>query len=140
MGAADTSGHETILIVEDDEPVRRIARMLLERRGYRVLEAASGPAALARSREHRGALDMVVTDMVLPGGLSGLELADALRHIWPDLKVILTSGYSVDLAGKEFKAPKHVHFLPKPYSATQLINAVRVTLDVNGRHGPDLAS
>ena len=63
-------------------------------------------------------------------------------NIWPDLEVILTSGYSVDLAGREFKAPKHVHFLPKPYSATQLINAARLTLDVNGRHGhgPPLAS
>ena len=55
-------------------------------------------------------------------------------------KVILISGDGVDVAGKDSWLPQHVHFLPKPYSATQLINAVRVTLDVNGRHGPDLAS
>jgi two-component system cell cycle sensor histidine kinase/response regulator CckA len=137
VGGADVIGHETILIVEDDEPVRRIARMLLERRGYRVLEAESGPAALAHCGEHRGTLDLVVTDMVLPGGLSGLELAAQLRTIWPNLDTILTSGYSVDLAGKEFRPPEHVHFLPKPYSATHLLNAVRATLDLRGSRIPE---
>ena len=130
---ANLTGQETILVVEDDEPVRRIARMLLERRQYRVLDAGSGPAALSLLPDALDRVDLVVTDMVLPGGLSGLELASRLRAARPQLKVILTSGYSVDLAGKELMAPEHVHFLPKPYSAGQLLEAVRRSLDVRPR-------
>lgn len=114
-----------MLLVEDDEPVRKIARMLLERKEYRVFDAASGPAALELFRDCPERVDIVVTDMVLPGGLTGLDVAEKLRERQPSLEVILTSGYSIALAGKELVPSDHVHFLPKPYSTAQLLNAVQ---------------
>jgi two-component system, cell cycle sensor histidine kinase and response regulator CckA len=122
-------GGETILLVEDDEAVRHLARLLLERRKYRVLEASSGPSALARWREHQAPIDLILTDLVLPGGLSGLELVDELRTARPTVKVLLTSGYSVDIAGKKLALAGDTRFLAKPYTATQLTTAVRDCLD-----------
>jgi PAS domain S-box-containing protein len=124
-----TRGRETILIVEDDEPVRKLSCLLLERNGYHVLEAETGPAAVARSREYQGTVDLVLTDMVLPGGLSGIDLATELRLARPQLKVMLTSGYSPILGGKDLPLSPDVPFLAKPYTASQLVNAARDALD-----------
>jgi len=122
-------GHETILVVEDEAPVRVLARLLLERRGYRVIDAATGPEALDVWRTHQGRIDLVLTDMVMPDGLSGLTLAKRLLADSPTLKVIVTSGYSVELAGQDFSQTGRIGFLPKPYSASQLEAAIRSSLD-----------
>jgi PAS domain S-box-containing protein len=127
---SESGGNEAILIVEDEAPVRQLARRLLERQGYTVFEAESGPAALAVWHEHQGQIDLVLTDMVMPEGLSGLELADRLLALQPRLKVIVTSGYSVELGGKELTRTDRVGFLAKPYSKRQLVGAVRASLDV----------
>jgi PAS domain S-box-containing protein len=125
----DERGTETVLIVEDEESVRRLARILLERHGYKVLEAECGPAALSVWRQVGGGIDLLVTDMVMPDGLSGLELANQMRREQPDLRVVVTSGYSVDLAGKDVAGKGRVTFLPKPYSVHEFLHAVRASLD-----------
>jgi PAS domain S-box-containing protein len=122
-------GNETILIVEDEAPVRRLARVILQRRGYTVLEAESGPAAIAVWQEHQGHVDLMLTDMVMPHGLSGLDLAERFLAERSSLKVIVTSGYSVDLAGKEITQTERLRFLAKPYSVLELAGAVRAMLD-----------
>jgi two-component system, cell cycle sensor histidine kinase and response regulator CckA len=127
--ASAPGGQETILIVEDEPSVRLLARRLLERRGYRVLEAANGPAAMTQWHEHRGVIDAVLTDMVMPDGMSGLDLANQLLDMNPRLKVIVTSGYSVDLGGQDISKTTHISFLAKPYSAPQLESAVRASLN-----------
>jgi two-component system, cell cycle sensor histidine kinase and response regulator CckA len=124
-----TRGHETILVVEDDEPVRKLSCLLLERNGYHVLEADDGPSAVIRSREYSGTIDLVLTDIVLPGGLSGLDLATELRLARPQLKVMLTSGYSPSIGGKELAVRPDMPFLAKPYTASELVNAARDALD-----------
>ncbi len=126
---SEARGRETVLIVEDEASVRRLARLILQRRGYTVLEAESGPAALAVWQAHLGRIDLVLTDMVMPGGVSGLHLASTLLEARPDLRVIVTSGYSVDLAGKDLAHTDGVSLLRKPYSSDGLADAVRASLD-----------
>ena len=122
-------GRETILVVEDEAPVRMLARLVLERYGYVVLEAEHGPAALAAFRESQGQVSLVLTDMVMPEGISGLDLAALLRAESPEVRVVVTSGYSVDLFGKELPHTAGLSFLQKPYQADQLLEAVRKSLD-----------
>ncbi|HYE87120.1 MAG TPA: GAF domain-containing protein [Vicinamibacterales bacterium] len=122
-------GGETVLVVEDEDAVRSLARLILERRGYRVLEAQSGKAALALWQEQHGRIDLVVTDMVMPEGVSGMELAARMLADEPALAVIVTSGYSVDLVSTDFARLERVSFLAKPYTPDQLTRAVRASLD-----------
>jgi len=93
-------GNETILIVEDDESVRSLTRRLLEGFGYRTWEASSGREALAQWRERAGEIDLLLTDMVMPEGVTGRELAEQMRTQRPSLKVLFISGYSPDVSGK----------------------------------------
>jgi PAS domain S-box-containing protein len=90
-------GNEIILLVEDEAPVRKLARTLLERKGYHVIEADSGLSALEVWQQHRNAIDLLFTDMVMPDGISGRELAERLLAEKPGLKVIYSSGYSDDM-------------------------------------------
>src|SRR6185436_18060528 len=92
-------GHETILLVEDEAPLRALTRAVLERHGYRVLEAASGVDALAQWEKCGTEVQLLLTDMVMPDGLTGRQLAKQLKVSKPDLRVIYTSGYSVNLEG-----------------------------------------
>ncbi|MEW6306922.1 MAG: ATP-binding protein, partial [Verrucomicrobiota bacterium] len=120
-------GTETILLVEDEPTVRQLARRILERHGYRVLEACDGPAALEVWRAHGREIDLLLTDMVMPHGITGGELADQLMAAKPGLKILFTSGYSTELFDTSNR--EGVNFLQKPYESQKLTQAVRQCLD-----------
>jgi CheY-like chemotaxis protein len=122
---APRGGRETILVVEDDEGVRRLTKRLLERHGYTVIEAASGVQALRSWRERQGTIDLLLTDLVMPEGVSGRELAARLREERPGLKVLFTSGYSPDIAGQALVLEVGQSFLGKPFEAHALLDMVR---------------
>jgi PAS domain S-box-containing protein len=121
--------NETILLVEDEAPVRNITRKILTRFGYQVIEADCGAAALALWPENISKVDLLLTDIIMPGGITGRELANRLRQTRPDLKIVYTSGYSPSRAGQDLKILKGLKFLPKPFSPNQLIRAVRHSLE-----------
>ena len=127
--SARPSGSETILVVEDEPAVRALAARLLRKSGYRVLEAESGVAALDVWKEHRNDIDLLLTDLVMPGGINGHELAGKLRADKPSLKAIYASGYSADTVDRDQQLVEGVTFLQKPYSADALAQAVRHCLD-----------
>lgn len=117
-------GNETILLVEDEAVIRDLAHLILREQGYRVLEAANGVEAVAIWRKERDSIDLLLTDMVLPEGMNGQELADKLRREKPGLKVICASGYSMDEIEQE-----GMGFLQKPYTRVTLTKTVRECLD-----------
>ncbi len=122
-------GSETILLVEDEPAVRALTRRILQRHGYQVLEAASGVEALKVWPEHRSRVALLLTDLVMPEGLSGQELARRLQADQPALKVIFTSGYSADIAGKELALEEGQNFIQKPSTSQQLLAVIRHSLD-----------
>jgi two-component system, cell cycle sensor histidine kinase and response regulator CckA len=122
-------GKETVLVVEDEPALRLLVRSILERSGYRVLEAESGLLALDVWEEEGDKIDLVLTDMVMPDGLSGRELGQRLLQEKPSLKVIYSSGYSADVIGEDFLRKESNHFLQKPYHPNKLIELVRHCLD-----------
>ncbi len=126
-------GSETILLVEDEMPVRNLVSTILSRLGYRVLEAESGVAAQVVWQEHRNEINLLLTDMIMPEGVSGRDLAKILQAQDPKLKVIFSSGYSRDLFGKDMLLEDGYNFLPKPYHPRQLARAVRKALDQDAK-------
>ncbi len=121
-------GHETVLLVEDEDAVRGLMRRALEARGYRVLAAPGGAAALELAAKHGGAVDVLVTDVVMPG-MSGPQLADALRRFRPRLRVVFVSGYAEDALGQRGLADRDALFVAKPFTADALAAQVRRVLD-----------
>ena len=126
-------GTETILVVEDEGPVRELVCNLLQSQGYRVLAAASGVKALEVWEANKDRIDLVLTDLVMPDRINGRELAEKLWQERPDLKVIFTSGYSADVVGKDFVLQTGLNYLQKPYHPNTLAQAVRECLDSNGK-------
>jgi PAS domain S-box-containing protein len=127
--AAVVDGKETILLVEDDVSLRAALRISLMRHGYRVLEAPTGVSALEVWRQHREEIQLLLTDMVMPEGVNGKELAQRLLAENPRLKVIYASGYCADLAGKDLVLQEGVNFLTKPFETQKLLKTVRHSLD-----------
>jgi PAS domain S-box-containing protein len=123
------SGRETILVAEDEDALRQMVVQVLRIQGYKVLEAASGLDALQVWRYASCKIDLLLTDMVMPGGIMGSELAERLTRECPDLKVIYTSGYSPGMAGRDATVMARENFLPKPYSIGKLAQFVRECLD-----------
>ncbi|HLP00686.1 MAG TPA: ATP-binding protein [Opitutaceae bacterium] len=118
-------GCETILVVEDEVAVRAVARMALRRLGYTVLEADNAQAALRLWSELGGRVDLLFTDIVMPGGMSGHELAARLQLQKPELKILFCSGYTREAEAFEPGDGRSASFLPKPYKAGELALAVR---------------
>ncbi|HNQ72582.1 MAG TPA: response regulator [Verrucomicrobiota bacterium] len=121
-------GRETILLVEDEPELRELVATVLRSCNYRVFEARSGVQALEVWQQQQGRIDLLLTDMVMPGGISGSELARQLRARKADLRVIYSSGYSSEIIGCN-RHGDHFDFLAKPYRAPQLIMHVRKSLD-----------
>ncbi len=129
-------GSETILLVEDEPELRILAGSILEDLGYRVLEAANGVMALSLWRDHRSQIHLLFTDLVMPGGVNGVELARRLREENPDLKVIYTSGYGTGLNGDPAFLRDGASILAKPFSQHDLAQMVRAVLDEETPPGP----
>jgi PAS domain S-box-containing protein len=123
------NGRETILVAEDEEALRQMVVQVLRIQGYTVLEAASGRDALEVWKQANRPIDLLLTDMVMPGGVMGSELAERLSSQSPQLKVIYTSGYSPGMAGRDASLLACRNFLPKPYSIGKLAQFVRECLD-----------
>ena len=121
-------GNETILLVEDEPVLRELARIILKDYKYEVLEAASGVEALKVWDHYQGKVDLLLTDMVMPEGMTGRELAEELKARKPDLKVVYTSGYSSDVMGGDMSM-QDTMFLQKPYPPPLLAKTVRECLD-----------
>jgi CheY-like chemotaxis protein len=119
---------ETILVVEDDERVRQLTIKRLQLIGYQVLEASDGPKAL-EILGRGDAVDLVFTDLIMPGGLSGREVAIQARRLRPGIKVLLTSGYAEELVHGEELQREQLKVLRKPYQQAGLVAALRDVLD-----------
>jgi len=122
-------GHETILLVEDEASVRGLVAKVLRARGYRVLEASGGQEAMALWQRHGGDVDLLLTDMVMPEGMTGVELTEQLRRLKPGLKAVISSGYSHEMVQSGAPTAAGVVYLPKPYEAPVLARLVRRCLD-----------
>jgi CheY-like chemotaxis protein len=109
--------------------LREMAREFLASCGYRILEAGSGREALQVWWQHQSEIDLLLTDMKMPEGVSGMELAEKMLAGQPGLRVIFTSGYSDDVVSPEMLERTNAWFLPKPYSYNDLTRLVREALD-----------
>jgi two-component system cell cycle sensor histidine kinase/response regulator CckA len=126
--ARDLTGVGTILLVEDEDAVRDFAVRALTMRGYKVLDASGGEEALDIVREHDGSIDLLISDVVMPG-MEGPALLKAVREIMPDLRVIFISGYAEEAFRNSPDKPEDFHFLPKPFSLKQLTGKVKEVLE-----------
>jgi hypothetical protein len=121
-------GDETILLVEDETVVRHLVAEILENSGYTVLQAGDGPSALELLRRHTNKLDLLVTDVVMPG-MSGPEVAQAVTSMRPGTQVLYTSGYTDSAIGHHGVLEPGIAFLQKPFSSDDLTRKVRGLLD-----------
>jgi signal transduction histidine kinase/HAMP domain-containing protein/ActR/RegA family two-component response regulator len=124
-------GEETVLVVEDEQVLREMARDILQDYGYKILEACNGKEAVSVWRKHTHEIDLLLTDLVMPEGISGVALAERLLDDRPELKIIFTSGYTAGEINPELLARSQAHFLQKPYTHAQLAKMVRCCLDQN---------
>jgi len=122
-------GNETIFVVEDEPAVRELVSRILRTYGYQIVEAAYGKEALNLWERTSPKPAMLLTDMMMPEGMTGWELAERLRVETPDLRVVYTSGYSPELFGGEVKLKDRANFLPKPFHPRALAKTVRHCLD-----------
>jgi PAS domain S-box-containing protein len=129
--AAMRGGHETILLAEDDPALRVAVRKALSQLGYRILEAPTGVKALEVWNANRNEIRLLLTDLVMPDGMTGKDLARRLQQENPKLKVIYMSGYSAEVVGRDFPLAEDVNFLTKPFPAQKLAQTIRDRLDAN---------
>jgi len=126
--ASSFNGTETILIAEDEEQLRNAVRRALERQGFSVLVACSGPEAIELCERHAGKIALLLTDIVMPG-MSGRELVDRLAPLRPSLKVLYMSGYTETVLADPAISDARMAFLPKPFTPESLLRKVRETID-----------
>lgn len=123
-----TGGTETILVAEDDEAIRRLAKRVFERAGYTVLLVKDGPDALLVLNKHADCISLALLDVVMPGA-SGKDVYDAIRSINPDIRVLFTSGYSDNAIHTRFVLDEGLRLIRKPYDSDTLLREVRAVLD-----------
>jgi PAS domain S-box-containing protein len=121
-------GTETILVVEDEAPLLKLMRHILENYGYKVLESSTGKDALEIWERHKARIDLLLTDLILPDGMAGPELAKILQAAKPALRVLYTSGYNTERLAKEFPPGTRVNFVQKPFHVRKLAEAVHACL------------
>ena len=126
--AAPEGGRETVLLAEDEDSVRRLAAMILERNGYRVIAAPDGRAALEAAAAHDGPIDLLLTDVIMPG-LNGRELADQFVVLHPQARVLFMSGYAGEALSAQGVLDPNVAFLAKPFVPSELARKIREVLD-----------
>jgi PAS domain S-box-containing protein len=122
-------GKETILLVEDEKAIRDMVALGLQLYGYRVIEAANGPEAVQMWNQHSGEIDLLFSDMRMPGGLTGIDLLERFKRAKPGLKGVISSGYSEEILKLQEQTTPGVTYLPKPYSVKVLAGTVRNCLD-----------
>jgi CheY-like chemotaxis protein len=127
--APEGAREETILVCEDDDDVRAYSVEVLRELGYRVLEAHDGPSALRLLERQEGRVDLLFTDVVLPGGMTGAVLAEQARSLRPELKVLFTTGYARNAIVHHGRLDPGVELITKPFSYSDLANRVRDLLD-----------
>lgn len=123
-----TGGDETVLVVDDDADVLAVIQRTLRHAGYPVLVAGSGDQALEILRQHEGRVDLVLTDVAMPG-VGGRELADRVRADYPNVRVLFSSGYAESIIARHGVRAEGVQFIAKPYSLQALTRKVRDVLD-----------
>ena len=121
-------GNETVLVVEDEEVVRRLAVQILKKQGYEVLQAALGGEALLVLERHPGPIHLILTDVVMPG-MSGPELVERLRQVRQDFKVLYMSGYTDESVIYHGVQDGETNFIQKPFTVERLARKVREVLD-----------
>jgi len=126
---ARRGGQETILLVEDDPSLRASVRRSLSQLGYRILEAPTGVKALEVWNQNRGEIRLLLTDLVMPDGMTGKDLAQRILQENPMMKVIYMSGYSAEVVGRDFPLKEGDNFLTKPFQASKLAQIIRERLD-----------
>jgi CheY-like chemotaxis protein len=133
-----SGGRETILVVEDEVALRDLAQLVLQEKGYQVYCSGSGLEALEHWPEVAAEVDLLLTDMVMPGGVSGRELARRVQGEKPSLKVIYSTGYSTEISGADGVLEEGLNLISKPYTPEKLTAMVRACLD-RDLHGEPLA-
>jgi CheY-like chemotaxis protein len=124
----EAHGSETILVVEDEEALRRLARRILESRGYTVLDAGNGRDAIDIMAQHGSSVDLVLSDVVMPV-MGGRELVERLLPVYPFLRVLFMSGYTEDMMLRHRITELGIRVLEKPFTPDSLASAVRAALD-----------
>jgi CheY-like chemotaxis protein len=119
---------ETVLLVEGKDRARGLARFVLERHGYRIIEAENGPTALFFWESQAGQIDLLLTDLKLEGGITGVELAERMRKTKPALKVVYTADCGVDAEGKQPASLEGAQFVAKPFRPDRLLQALENAL------------
>ncbi|MEW5961867.1 MAG: ATP-binding protein, partial [Chloroflexota bacterium] len=129
LPARPRQGSETILLVEDDKMVRELSCFVLRNHGYTVLTAGDGEQARCVCAEHAGPIQLLLTDVVIPGGMTGPQLAGALAPLWPQMKVLYMSGYADNAIVQNRILDSGAAYLPKPFTPDDLARKVRAVLD-----------
>ena len=123
-------GTETILLVEDEEMLRKLAHQTLSMYGYQVLDAANGDEALSLSRQHQGSIQLLLTDVIMPA-MSGGEVAGRVLESRPETRVLFMSGYTDDAIVHQGVLDQSANFIQKPFAPDSLARKVREVLDRN---------
>jgi DNA-binding NtrC family response regulator len=132
LGEELPRGKETVLVVEDDEKVRKLIVEILGRQGYRVLEASHGEEALLIHEKHDGPMHLVLVDVVMPG-MSGSELAKRLASLHPETKILYMSGYTDNAIVHHGVLARGVNYIQKPFTVDGLARKVREVLDKDSK-------
>jgi two-component system cell cycle sensor histidine kinase/response regulator CckA len=128
QSSGSPSGGETVLLVDDEHALRRLTRRVLENSGYAVVEACDGIDALNVCASHEGLIDVLVTDVVMPG-LGGPSLAEQISALYPQVKVLFVSGYTDDAVARHGIVRDEMAYLPKPFTPAALAEKIRQVLD-----------